>query len=83
MCYVLCVCTRTAFRCRPKKEERTFLISSFRRVLYVVCYFLGNYPAFRNTLFHLYRQVDLPAYEDGTECSETSAFKLQTPNNYP
>jgi hypothetical protein len=25
----------------------------------------------------------LPAYEDGTECSETSAFKLQTPGNYP
>jgi hypothetical protein len=21
----------------------------------------------------------LPAYEDGTECSETSAYKLQTP----
>jgi hypothetical protein len=25
----------------------------------------------------------LPAYEDGTECSETSARKLQTPGNYP
>ena len=24
----------------------------------------------------------LPAYEDGTECSETSAYKLQTPGNY-
>ena len=24
-----------------------------------------------------------PPYEDGTECSETSAFKLQTPGNYP
>jgi len=22
-------------------------------------------------------------YEDGTECSETSAYKLQTPGNYP
>ena len=37
-----------------------FLISNFRRVLYVVCFLLGNYPAsgvymptFRNTLFHL------------------------------
>jgi len=36
---------------------RTFLISSFRRVLYVVCFLLGNSPAsgvymptFRNTL---------------------------------
>jgi len=25
----------------------------------------------------------LPAYVDGTECSETSAYKLQTPGNYP
>ena len=27
--------------------------------------------------------MHLPAYEDGTECSETSAYKLQTPGNYP
>jgi len=25
----------------------------------------------------------LPAYEDGTECYETSAYKIQTPRNYP
>jgi len=25
----------------------------------------------------------LPAYEDGTECSETSAYKIQTLGNYP
>jgi hypothetical protein len=25
----------------------------------------------------------LPAYEDGTEYSETSACKIQTPGNYP
>jgi len=25
----------------------------------------------------------LSAYEDGTECSETSAYKIQTPENYP
>jgi hypothetical protein len=25
----------------------------------------------------------LPACEDGTQCSETSAYKLQTPGNYP
>jgi len=25
----------------------------------------------------------LPAYEDGTECSETSAYKIQTPGIYP
>ena len=39
-------------------------ILNFRRVLYVVCFLLGNSPAsefymptFRNTLFHLHRQV--------------------------
>jgi len=25
----------------------------------------------------------LPAYEDGTECSETSGYKIQMPGNYP
>jgi len=25
----------------------------------------------------------LLAYEDGTQCSETSAYKIQTPGNYP
>jgi hypothetical protein len=25
----------------------------------------------------------LPVYEDGKECSETSAYKIQTPGNYP
>jgi hypothetical protein len=47
---------------------------------FVVCFLLGNSPAsefymptFRNTLFHLHRQVGmknpsyLPAYEDGTD----------------
>jgi len=27
--------------------------------------------------------TQLPAYEDATECSETSAYKIQTPGNYP
>jgi hypothetical protein len=26
--------------------------------------------------------IYLLAYEDGTECSETSAYKIQTPGNY-
>jgi hypothetical protein len=67
-----------------------FLISNFRRVLNVVYFLLGNSPAskfyvptFRNTLFHLHRQVSTTPYEDGTECSETSAYKIQTPENYP
>jgi hypothetical protein len=59
--------------------KRAFLISNFRRVLYVVRFLLGNLPAsvfytptFRNTLFHLHRLVrdefhHLLAYEDGTD----------------
>jgi len=27
--------------------------------------------------------IHLLAYEDGTECSETSAYTIQTPGNYP
>jgi hypothetical protein len=38
-------------------------------------------------LFQLHRQagviIHLLAYEDGTECSETLAYKIQTPENYP
>jgi len=40
-------------------------------------------------LFHLYRQVGadfctyLPMKMEQTECSETSAYKIQTPGNYP
>jgi len=56
-----------------------FLISNFRCVLNVVCFLLGDSPSsefymptFRNTLFHLHKQVGvnsdssyLPAYGDG------------------
>jgi len=48
-------------------------------------FFLSNSPAsefyvptFRNTL-----SVPPLQAEDGTECSETSAYKIQTPGNYP
>jgi len=27
--------------------------------------------------------LHIPASEDGTECSETSAYKIQTPGTYP
>jgi hypothetical protein len=46
-----------------------FLISNFHSVLNVICCLLVNYPAselymptFRNTLFHLHRQVGLNTY---------------------
>ena len=37
-------------------------------------------PTFQNTLFRLHRQGK---YEGGTEWSETSAYIIQTPGNYP
>jgi hypothetical protein len=44
------------------------------------CVIPWRLPTFRNTLFHL---LHLSAYEDETECSEKSAYKIQTPGNYP
>jgi len=38
-----------------------------------------NIPTFINPS----HSSHLPAYEDGTECSETSAYKIQKPGNYP
>jgi hypothetical protein len=36
----------------------------------------------QKTKFYLVN-IYLLAYEDGIECSETSAYKIQTPGNYP
>jgi hypothetical protein len=38
-------------------------------------------PTFRNTLS--VPSSYLPANEDGTECSEMLAYKIQTPGTYP
>ena len=68
------------------KEARTspaFLISNCLSVLNAVWYLLGNSPApefymptFRNIMSHLHMRV-------GVECCEASAYKIQTPGNYP
>jgi hypothetical protein len=44
------------------------------------------YRRFRTLrLFHLHRRigVELSAYEDGTECSKTSAYKIETSGIHP
>jgi hypothetical protein len=59
-------------------------------------FLLGNSPAsefyiatFRNALSNLHRQVGeqlftyLPMKMEQTECSETSAYKIQMPGNFP
>jgi len=64
------------------------LISKFRRVLNAVCFLLDNSPAFEFCMptFRNILSVPssyLPAYEDGTECFEKLAYKIQTRGNYP
>ena len=49
-----------------------FLFLSFRRVLNVICSFLGN------SYF-----IDLPMKMEPIVSSETSAVRTQTPGNYP
>jgi len=39
-------------------------------------------PVWIPQLFSNLVTIHLLAYEDGTECSETSAYKIQTPGNY-
>jgi len=39
-------------------------------------------PVWIPQLFSNLAIIHLLAYEDGTECSETSAYKIQTPGNY-
>jgi len=79
----------------PKTWSR-FLISKFRRVL-KFCAFFSVIPRRLNfiyrrfgtlSLFHLHRQVgmkysDLPMKMEKADCSETSAYKIQAPGNYP
>jgi hypothetical protein len=55
---------------RWQKRELYFLISNFQRVLYVVCFLLGNSPA---------SEFYVPTFRN---TSETSTYKIQTPGNY-
>jgi len=41
------------------------------------------FPYKYSDIFKPSHPLYLSAYEDGTECSETSAYKIQTPGNYP
>ena len=74
-----------------KGGHQLSLISNFRLVLNVVCFLLGNSPAYEfyyadvleHSVCSIFIGRYLPAYEDGTEFFKTSAYKLQTPGNYP
>jgi len=70
------------------RQKSDFFISNFRLVLNVACFLLDNsaasefyMPTFRNTLFHLHRQVGmkntyLPVKMGRTVCSEASAYNI-------
>jgi len=55
-------------------EEKVWLENIFEPNIFLYKY--SNFSLSSHTSY-------LPAYEDGTECSETSAYKIQTPRNYP
>jgi hypothetical protein len=61
VCVCVCVCVCVGFvMCGCFGNMYTvFLISNFRRVLYVLCFLLGNSPASEF--------INLLAYEDGTD----------------
>ena len=79
-----------------KKQEALHTWYQTFAVFWMLCAFFWAIPRHLNLicrrfgtlcLFHLHRQVGmkytsyLPAYKDGTEYSETSAYKVQTPGN--
>ena len=66
--------------CSISKSNFIFLISNFRRLPMAQAIFEPNLFCYEYSL-HFLNIVTLhvSAYEDGTECSETSAYKIQTP----
>jgi len=66
------------------KQVLRFLISNFRRALNVVLFLLGDSPALcADVSEHCQLHLHYTSNEDGTRCSETSAHKIQTPEESP
>jgi len=64
--------------------SQIFLISNLCHVLNVVCFLLGNSPASEFYMLMFWNTLSVPSlFEDGTECSETSAYKIQMSGNCP
>jgi hypothetical protein len=84
-----------SFSLQRLSQTSLILRRTERYVIENVLYFLlGNFaasefymPTFRNTLFHLHRQICVEFYTyppmKMEQCSETSTYKIQTPENYP
>jgi len=86
-------CLSTAMTPIKNFDHSWFQTSAMFWMLY---FFFWVIPQFLNficrhsgtlCLFHLHRgckhRYTYTAYEDGTECSETSAYKIQMPGNHP
>jgi len=61
-------------------NRRIFFISNFRRALNGVCFLLGNFPL---SEFYMPTFWNTLSLNEQTECSEMSAYKIQTMGNYP
>jgi hypothetical protein len=83
---LLCFYTRLPWNLKPEVSTELFLVSNFRRVLNVVCFLLGNSPASEGKKAGRYEEIlyaYLPSKMEQVECSETFAYKIQKPWNYP
>jgi hypothetical protein len=60
-------------------REKVWFENSLSQVIFEPNLFPYKNPSVVNPNHPSY----LPAYENGTEYSETSAYKIQTPGNYP
>jgi len=83
---LLCFYTHLPWNLKPEVSTELFLVSNFRRVLNIVCFLLGNFPASEGMKAGRYKEI-LHTYPlikmEQTECSESFAYKIQTPGNYP
>jgi hypothetical protein len=64
-------------------KQRPFLISNSRSLLNVVCFLLGNSPISEFYMSTAYKILHIYPPMKMEQCSETSAYKIQTPENYP
>jgi len=74
---MMCVSNVPCIESKSNTATSGYLISNFRHVLNA---FFWVIPRRLNIIC---RCIGVPACEDGTECSETLAYKIQTPGNYP
>jgi hypothetical protein len=73
---------------RKRTQADTRNYKQTPRKFFIAYAFFRVIPRRLNFICRLFRKPSvqssyLSAYEDGTECSETSTYKIQTPGNYP